>query len=97
MFATILTLGMMDALIACNTPWTLMLYHLFNRSTANYLLAMAANIKECQPFIRKYFKYAVRLPSDWLDVAATYQSMPDKSTILLSFNINSTANITSYI
>eukprot|EP01125_Pyxidicula_operculata_P019184 TRINITY_DN693_c0_g1_i1.p1 TRINITY_DN693_c0_g1~~TRINITY_DN693_c0_g1_i1.p1 ORF type:complete len:2289 (+),score=635.01 TRINITY_DN693_c0_g1_i1:128-6994(+) len=48
------------------------------RSTANYLLAVASNIKECQPYFKKYFVPSIRLPSDWLDVAATYQQLPDK-------------------
>eukprot|EP01130_Rhizamoeba_saxonica_P017056 TRINITY_DN8098_c0_g1_i1.p1 TRINITY_DN8098_c0_g1~~TRINITY_DN8098_c0_g1_i1.p1 ORF type:complete len:2262 (-),score=513.74 TRINITY_DN8098_c0_g1_i1:41-6826(-) len=48
------------------------------RSTANYLIALASNIKECQPFVRKYFSSAVRLPSDWLDCAATYYILPDR-------------------
>ena len=48
------------------------------RSTANYLLALAANIPECAPHLKKYFLKAVRLPSDWLDVAALYQLIPDK-------------------
>ena len=49
------------------------------RSTANYLIAMASNIKECQPFVRKYFKASIRLPSDWLEVAAFFLVLPDKS------------------
>jgi len=48
------------------------------RSTANYLLALGCNIPECQPYVRKYFGPTVRLPSDWLDVAATYLLLPDK-------------------
>lgn len=48
------------------------------RSTSNYLLSLAANIKHCQPFLKKYFKAIIRLPSDWLDVAATYQMLPDR-------------------
>lgn len=68
------------------------------RSTANYVLALASNIKECQPYVllsfhsfsflffrknidlqvRHYFPHSVRLPSDWLDVAATYQILPDR-------------------
>jgi hypothetical protein len=47
---------------------------------------MASNIKECGPFIRKYFKTAIRLPSDWLDVAATYLALPDKSTRLIFYS-----------
>lgn len=49
------------------------------RSTANYMLALAANIPECGPFFKKYFHKAVRLPSDWLDVAALYQLLPDRN------------------
>jgi len=48
------------------------------RSTANFLLALAANIPECGPFFKKYFHKAVRLPSDWLDVAALYMLLPDR-------------------
>jgi len=48
------------------------------RSTANYLLAVACNIKECQPYFKKYFGATIRLPSDWIDVAATYHLLPDK-------------------
>lgn len=49
------------------------------RSTANYLIAMASNIKECQPYVRKYFKASIRLPSDWLEVAAFFLALPDKT------------------
>jgi telomerase protein component 1 len=49
------------------------------RSTANYLIAMASNIKECQPHVRKYFKASIRLPSDWLEVAAFFLALPDKT------------------
>jgi len=48
------------------------------RSTANYLIAVACNIPECQPYIKKYFVPTIRLPSDWLDVAATYLLLPDR-------------------
>jgi len=48
------------------------------RSTANFLLAIGSN-KECQPYFKKYFGETIRLPSDWIDVAATYQQLPDKS------------------
>jgi len=49
------------------------------RSTANFLLAVASNIKECQAYFKKYFGGTIRLPSDWLDVAATYHVLPDRS------------------
>lgn len=48
------------------------------RSTSNMLVSLASNIKNCQTFIRKYFASIVRLPSDWLDIAATYLSLPDR-------------------
>jgi len=37
------------------------------------LLAYAADRHECRPFLQKYFCAAVRLPSDWIDVAEQYQ------------------------
>eukprot|EP01130_Rhizamoeba_saxonica_P006688 TRINITY_DN2669_c0_g1_i1.p1 TRINITY_DN2669_c0_g1~~TRINITY_DN2669_c0_g1_i1.p1 ORF type:complete len:2177 (+),score=451.33 TRINITY_DN2669_c0_g1_i1:90-6620(+) len=49
------------------------------RSMANYFLAMASDIEECQPFVRMYFPYVIRLPSDWIDVAATYMVLPNRS------------------
>lgn len=49
------------------------------RSTANYLLAMSSNIKECQPFLVKYYEDCIRLPSDWLEVVAIYMTLPDRS------------------
>lgn len=48
------------------------------RSTANYLVAVACNITSCQPYIKKYLSATIRLPSDWLDVPATYHTLPDK-------------------
>eukprot|EP00727_Mastigamoeba_balamuthi_P007200 m51a1_g310 hypothetical protein (2394) ;mRNA; f:402502-410085 len=49
------------------------------RSTPNLVLAAACSSRLCAPFVRRYFAAAVRLPSDWIDVAATYQTLPDKS------------------
>jgi len=46
------------------------------RSTANYMLALCAHFESCQPFLRKYFDKTIRLPSDWLDVSALYQTLP---------------------
>ena len=42
------------------------------RSTANFLLALSSNDINCQPFLKKYYGDCIRLPSDWLDVAALY-------------------------
>ncbi|XP_033107315.1 telomerase protein component 1-like [Anneissia japonica] len=49
------------------------------RATSNFLLAFASNRKPCRPYLKKYFSAAVRLPSDWIDVAETYQTLNDKS------------------
>ena len=43
------------------------------RTTGNFLLACASNLKECRPFLRKYYNKSIRLPSDWIDVAEQYQ------------------------
>lgn len=44
------------------------------RTTANYLLALAANIPSCRPFLAKYFNASTRLPSDWMEVAELYRT-----------------------
>ena len=49
------------------------------RTTANFLLALAANIPSCRPFLKKYFTSSIRLPSDWIEVAEIYQAFHDTS------------------
>ncbi|XP_077996822.1 telomerase protein component 1-like [Glandiceps talaboti] len=49
------------------------------RTTADYLLALSAHKHPCRPFLKKYFNAAIRLPSDWIDVAEVYQTFYDKS------------------
>ena len=49
------------------------------RTTANFLLALAANIQSCRLFLKKYFSSSVRLPSDWIEVAEIYQAFHDTS------------------
>ena len=49
------------------------------RTTANFLLALAANLHNCRPHIGKYFSASIRLPSDWIEVAEIYQAFHDKS------------------
>ncbi|XP_030829174.1 telomerase protein component 1 [Strongylocentrotus purpuratus] len=49
------------------------------RTTANFLLALAAMTPDCRPFLRKYFSTSVALPSDWIDVAELYQTFHDKN------------------
>ena len=49
------------------------------RSTANYLLAIAASDPAYRPHLKKYFSASVRLPSDWIEIAEMYQSLHDKS------------------
>jgi len=48
------------------------------RTTANYLLALAANKKECAPFLSKYFSAIIKLPSDMLEVISLYRSLTDR-------------------
>ena len=49
------------------------------RTTANFLLALAANMQNCRPFLKKYFSSSIRLPSDWIEVAEIYQAFHDTS------------------
>ena len=49
------------------------------RTTANFLLALAANISYCRPFLKKYFNATINIPSDWIEVAEVYQAFHDKS------------------
>lgn len=47
------------------------------RSTANFLVALGANTKNCQKFLNKYFSAIIRLPSDMLDVVTMFLYLPD--------------------
>ena len=49
------------------------------RTTANFMLALAANLSCCRPFLKKYYSNSIRLPSDWIEVAEIYQAFHDKS------------------
>lgn len=51
------------------------------RSTPNFLLSIASNSPETGAYLRKYFNATVKLPSDWLDVVANYQVLPDRALI----------------
>ncbi|XP_042353328.1 telomerase protein component 1 isoform X2 [Plectropomus leopardus] len=44
------------------------------RITANFLLALAANLSSTKPHVRRYFCAAVQLPSDWLEVVRIYST-----------------------
>jgi len=48
------------------------------RSTANFLLALAANNKNCHPFFKKYFDATIRLPSDMLEVVTLYMNLEQR-------------------
>ena len=48
------------------------------RITANFLLALAAKLPACRPYLRKYFSATVKLPSDWIEVAEIYQAFQDE-------------------
>lgn len=49
------------------------------RTTANFLLALASNMHGCRPFLKKYYSAAIRLPSDWIEVAEIYTSFHDRT------------------
>ena len=49
------------------------------RVTANFLVALAAFMKECRKYIKKYYQETIILPSDWIDVAELYTSLGDKN------------------
>ena len=49
------------------------------RTTANFLLALAANLPSCRPYLRKYYSASIKLPSDWIEVAEIYQAFQDKA------------------
>eukprot|EP00045_Choanoeca_perplexa_P017454 m.253773 g.253773 ORF g.253773 m.253773 type:complete len:2624 (-) comp17544_c0_seq1:33-7904(-) len=49
------------------------------RITANFLLALAASLHACRPYLRKYFSLSIRLPSDWIAVAELSQTFFDGS------------------
>lgn len=45
------------------------------RITANFLLALAANQPPTKTHVRRYFRAAVQLPSDWLEVVRIYSTV----------------------
>ncbi len=49
------------------------------RTTANFLLALAAKIPSCRHYLRKYYSATIRIPSDWIEVAEIYQAFHDDS------------------
>nr|XP_033779692.1 telomerase protein component 1 isoform X2 [Geotrypetes seraphini] len=55
------------------------------RSTANFLLALAAWIPASRPHLRRYFCAAVQLPSDWLQIPKIYQSLTGPDAKPFSF------------
>ncbi|XP_059497803.1 telomerase protein component 1 [Stegostoma tigrinum] len=55
------------------------------RSTANFLLALSAWLLPSRPHLRRYFCQAVRLPSDWIEVARLYQSLASNTGSLAPY------------
>ncbi|RVE60961.1 hypothetical protein OJAV_G00166140 [Oryzias javanicus] len=49
------------------------------RITANFILALAANLPSTKPHVRRYFCAAVQLPSDWLEVVRIYSTCFSRS------------------
>ncbi|KYQ91006.1 WD40 repeat-containing protein [Tieghemostelium lacteum] len=51
------------------------------RTVANYLICLAAVIPLCQPYLKKYFKDLVKLPSDWLELPNIISKLTESKTI----------------
>ncbi|GFS98075.1 telomerase protein component 1 [Nephila pilipes] len=47
------------------------------RSASNFLLSYAAYCQNTRPYLIKYFKSCIRLPSDWIEVADFYLTFKD--------------------
>lgn len=54
------------------------------RTTANFLIALAADHPKASKFLRKYFGKSVRLPSDWLDIAGLHLKASKKRALSAS-------------
>lgn len=52
------------------------------RITANFLLALAANLPPTKPHVRRYFCAAVQLPSDWLEIVRIYSTVSHNDYLL---------------
>lgn len=48
------------------------------RVTANFLISLASFNERARPYLYRFFKQAIILPSDWIDVAEQYQLFMDK-------------------
>lgn len=57
------------------------------RITTNFLLALAANQPSTKPHLRRYFRAAIQLPSDWLEVVRIYSTVRRLSSFDQSMNI----------
>ena len=80
----LLLLGYAEAILSVDPEFVLKLalytrQELNIRVTANFLLCLAANRESCRPYLGKYFKASIVLPSDWIEVAEQYQLFMDKN------------------
>eukprot|EP01133_Synstelium_polycarpum_P005272 gene5272-6110_t len=51
------------------------------RTVANYLVCLAAVLAPCQPYLKKYFKESIKLPSDWLELPGIVAKLTDSQSI----------------
>ena len=81
--STLLMLCSLVEKISCHDPefvLKLAIYTRLNlniRTTANFLVALAAKLLSCRPYLKKYFCATIKLPSDWIEVAEIYQALHD--------------------
>ena len=73
-----------EQIIANNDPEFILKLALYTRKelnvrvVANFLLCLASFKPECRPFLKRYFKQSVVLPTDWIEIAEQYQLFMDK-------------------
>ena len=61
--------------------------HLGVRETANFILALACNIRVCHPYVRSYFGSIVRLPTDMLHVVDYLNEIPEYARVVKSASL----------
>eukprot|EP00111_Clytia_hemisphaerica_P016572 TCONS_00049092-protein len=49
------------------------------RVVSTFMVAFAAYVQECRPYLKKYFNASIVLPSDWIGAAELYQTFFDST------------------
>ncbi|KAK5582092.1 hypothetical protein RB653_003675 [Dictyostelium firmibasis] len=51
------------------------------RTVANYLICLASLIPTTQPHLKRYFKYLIKIPSDWLELPTILSKITESNNI----------------